>query len=53
MPSESDIVDAAIRDEPNEVQFPDVVVIGRGQRSKPNTMLHLDMPSIEFGVVRT
>ena len=49
----NDIVDAGIDDEVVQVRRPNVVAIGRTDRPswKLNTMLHLDMPNIELGVM--
>ena len=49
----NEIVDAGIDDGVIEVQRPNVVVVGADRPNlKSNTMLHLDMPSIELGVMR-
>ena len=52
MPVESEIVDADIDDEATEAQQLHVVADVDRPSWRSNTMLHLDMPSIELGAMR-
>ena len=53
MPIGNEIVDAGIDDEATEVQRPNAVVVRRGPtKLELNTVLHLDMPSIELRMMR-
>ena len=50
---EDENVDEGIDDEAFEVQRPNVAVVGRERPSlRSDTMLHLEMPTIELGVIR-